>query len=73
MTSSPGARPTDTWRVCGQPVTTPERPDQRGRGCACSGFELFNDKTLLAALARLSTGPAGDPPNDDTPNTAPRR
>ena len=64
-------RPTDTWRVCGQPVTVPERPDQRGRGCTCTSFALFDDKTLLAALTRLAPS-ATAPPTDDTPNTAPR-
>lgn len=64
------SRPTDIWRVCGQPVTTPERPDQRGRGCACSGYELFDDKTLLAALARLSTS-APTAASDTDPSSPP--
>lgn len=63
-------RPTDIWRVCGQPVTTSERPDQKGRGCRCSGGELFNDTTLLAALARLSlvtTSLTDDSPSPPAP------
>lgn len=76
MSQPSDSRPTDIWRVCGQPVTTSERPDQKGRGCRCSGGELFNDTTLLAALARLSpptASPAVIPPTDDSPSPpAPR-
>jgi hypothetical protein len=73
MSRPSDSRPTDIWRVCGQPVTTSERPDQKGRGCRCSGGELFNDTTLLAALARLSPVTPASPPTDDSPSPpAPR-
>ena len=55
-------RPTDTWRVCDQPVTVPNDLDAKGRGCTCNGYELFNDKIFLDALARLAdhATPAGN-------------
>lgn len=60
-------RPTDTWRICGKPVVVPDDPDQRSRGCSCNGYELFNDKTMIAVLARLNGST-----DHDNPSSPPR-
>lgn len=65
-------RPADTWRICNQPVVVPDDPNQRGRGCACSGYELFNDKFMIQVMARLSE-PSGDLITDPgNPSSPPR-
>lgn len=67
MTADHGFGPTDTWRICGRPITVPDDPAQRGRGCSCSGYELFNDKTMVAVLARLNGTADPDPGNPSSP------